>query len=97
MANTGEAALREMRKARRKNRGAERDWIDASYELWLRAFFAVVLIVVIPIVLTGDELGVDAIAQFRDHAAGVASVIVALALWVALRAGAGGARPPRDP
>jgi hypothetical protein len=91
MASSGTAALREMRRARRRHRGAGRDWIDASYELWLRGFFAVVVIVIVPIVLTGDQLGAHSLAQFRDHAPGVASVIVALALWVALRAGAGGA------
>jgi hypothetical protein len=91
MAATSNVVLREMRSARRKNRGAERDWIDAWYELWLRGFFAVVVIVVVPIILTGDELGPKSIAQFRDHAPGVASIIIALALWVALRAGAGGA------
>src|SRR5665811_1430332 len=80
-----------MRAARRKNRGAARDWIDTSYELWLRGFFAVVVVVVVPIVLTGDELGPHGVAQLRLHAAGVASVVVALCLWVALRAGAGGA------
>jgi len=91
MASNGDVALREMRAARRKNRGDQRDWIDAWYELWLRGFFAVVVIVVVPIILTGNELGPKSIAQFRDHAPGVASIIVALALWVALRAGAGGA------
>jgi hypothetical protein len=80
-----------MRAARRANRGGARDWIDTWYELWLRGFFAVVVIVVVPIVLTGDKLGAREITQFRDHAPGVASVVVALALWVALRAGAGGA------
>jgi len=91
MASNGDVALREMRAARRKNRGDQRDWIDAWYELWLRGFFAVVVIVVVPIILTGNELGPKSIAQFRDHAPGIASIIVALALWVALRAGAGGA------
>ena len=57
MPTTQDAVLRQMRTARRKNRGAERDWIDTSYELWVRGFFAVVVIVVVPIVLTGDELG----------------------------------------
>jgi hypothetical protein len=86
-----DVVLREMRSARRKNRGAQRDWIDAWYELWLRGFFAIVVIVVVPIILTGNELGPKSIVQFRDHAPGVASIIVALGLWVALRAGAGGA------
>jgi hypothetical protein len=88
---TDGALLHRMRAARRKNRGATRDWIDTSYELWIRAFFAVVVVVVVPIVLTGDELGPHAVAQFRDHAPGVASIIVAVALWVALRAGTSGA------
>ncbi len=79
-----------MRAARRKNRGATRDWIDTSYELWLRAFFAVVVIVVVPIVLTGDELDAHGVTQLRLHAPGVTSVVLALGLWVALRAGAGG-------
>jgi hypothetical protein len=91
MASSGTAALREMRRARRKQRGAGRDWIDASYEMWLRGFFVVVVIVVVPIVLTGDKLGAHSLAQFRDHAPGVASVVVAVMVWVALRAGAGGA------
>ncbi len=86
-----DAVLRDLNAARRKNRGTERDWIDISYELWLRGFFAVVVIVVVPMVLTGDRLGAHALAQFRDHAPGVASVLVAFALWVALRAGASGA------
>ncbi len=80
-----------MRAARRRNRGAQRDWIDAWYELWLRAFFFVVVIVVVPIVLTGEEVGTHALTQFRDHAPGVGSVVIAVAIWVALRAGAGGA------
>ena len=91
MPTTEAAVLRRMRAARRKNRGVERDWIDTWYELWLRGFFAIVVIVVVPIVLTGDRLQPHEIAQFRDHAPGVASVVVALAIWVALRAGAGGA------
>jgi hypothetical protein len=85
------ALLHRMRAARRKNRGATRDWVDTSYELWVRGFFAVVVVVVVPIVLTGDELGPHGVMQFRDHAAGVASIIVAVAAWVALRAGTSGA------
>ena len=91
MTRSSDAVLHEMRVARRKNRGVDRDWIDTWYELWLRGFFAIVVIVVVPIVLTGDELTAHSLAQFRDHAAGVASVVVAVALWVALRAGASGA------
>jgi hypothetical protein len=88
---TDGALLHRMRAARRKNRGAARDWVDAWYELWIRGFFAVVVVVVVPIVLTGDELGPHGVAQFRDHAPGVASIILAVALWVALRAGRSGA------
>ncbi len=91
MPTTQDAVLRQMRTARRKNRGAERDWIDTSYELWVRGFFAVVIIVVVPIILTGDELGAAEVMHFRDRAPGVASIIVALAVWFALRAGAAGA------
>lgn len=91
MTRSSDTVLREMRAARRKNRGTERDWIDTWYELWLRGFFAIVVIVVVPIVLTGDKLGAHSLAQFRDHAPGVASVVLAVALWAALRAGAGGA------
>ena len=92
MATTGEWRCREIR----AQRGARTEASNATgstprTSCWLRGFFAVVVIVVVPIVLTGDELGPKSIAQFRDHAPGVASIIVALALWVALRAGAGGA------
>ncbi len=91
MADTETAVLRRMRAARRKNRGDERDWIDAWYELWLRGFFAIVVVVVVPIVLTGDKLDAHALAQFRDRGPGVASIVVAVTVWVALRAGARGA------
>jgi hypothetical protein len=61
MAKRDEAVLRRMRASRRQRRGAQRDWIDASYELWLRAFFAIVVVVVVPIILSGDELDAHAI------------------------------------
>src|SRR5438309_2142720 len=91
MATDDRAALRRLQRARRANRGQLRDWLEVSYEVELRVLVLAVVVFGLPTLLAGNDLARSDIVRFRDHAPGVASVVVAVAVWAAMRSGTRGA------
>jgi hypothetical protein len=87
----GRATTRRLEATRRTNRGHRRDWLEASYEIEVRAIFVAIAVFGLPALLSGDVLTHSELVRFRDHAPGIVSLLLAFAVWAALRSGTHGA------
>ena len=83
-------ALREMRTSRRKNRLLEMEWFDALYRVYLAAFVGGGSVLFISGFVKDTKLDASGVTEFAARAPQILGVVVTLALFLGLRAGANG-------
>ena len=86
----GIAALRQMRKSRRTNRLIEMEWFDALYRVYLAAFVGGGLILFVSGFVKDTKLDDVGVSEFASRAPQVLGLVVAVAFFLGLRAGASG-------
>ncbi len=83
-------ALSAMRKARRRKRIEEVDWLDAMYRVYVTAIVGIVVVLFISSFVGDNELTASELADFREHGPAAIGLLAALAIAGGLRSGARG-------
>ncbi len=84
------SALTDLRRTRRTRRLGDTEWFDIAYNVYLAAILGGGAIIVASGYIGDTPLGDDAVRRFLDRAPAYLGVILAVAVGVGLRSGAGG-------
>ena len=85
-----EPALKELRRARRRNRVSQLDWADALYQAYLAGVTAIVVVVWVSGFVTGDDVSAHTVERIIDVGPAWAGLLVSVALAMGFRAGGRG-------
>lgn len=88
--STGLLALREMRSARRHRRVQETEWFEALYRVYLAAILIGGSVLFISGVFEDSVASTNDITDITAHGPNILGLIVAIALFLGARSGAGG-------
>lgn len=82
--------VRDLRRARRKQRVAAIHWVDALYQVYITGLVAVVAVVLISGAVGDEKLSHASVLDVRDHGPAVVGLVLAIAVLAGLRSGAHG-------
>jgi Family of unknown function (DUF6297) len=85
-----EPALKELRRARRRNRVSQLDWADALYQAYLAGVTGIVVVVWVSGFVTGDDVSAHTVQRIIEEGPAWAGLLVAVALAMGFRAGGRG-------
>ncbi|MEO6987026.1 MAG: hypothetical protein ABI239_00070, partial [Aquihabitans sp.] len=80
----------DLRRARRRQRVASIHWVDALYQVYITGLVAVVATVFVSSILGDEQVSPSTVADIRVHGPAALGLIVALAMFMGLRAGSRG-------
>lgn len=84
------AVLAELRKARRKQRLADIDWIDAAYRAYLTGLIGIVATLFVSSAVGDERLTNPQLASVDDHGAAAVGLVMAALIALGLRSGSRG-------
>jgi hypothetical protein len=82
--------VRDLRRARRRQRVAAIHWIDALYQVYITGLVAVVAVVLISGAVGDGKVGHATVLDVRAHGPAVVGLVLAIAVLAGLRSGANG-------
>lgn len=89
-AEAGSATLAELRSARRRNRVAKIDWMDAAYHAYVSAIIGVAVVLGVSSAVGDKVVSAATVTKSVDHGPALLSIGVALAVAIGLRSGSRG-------